>query len=409
MKRRIDELVGRVNGRFGTATWAPIHYLYRSLPPDRLAALYRDADVALVTPLRDGMNLVCKEFVACQVDAPGVLILSRMAGAAETMHEALHVNPHNIDGVADSLHRALTMRPEERATRMLALQKRERAHDVHRWVDEFLQAARRPRERMRPIGSDDFDAWLGQLLDRPLALFLDYDGTLTPIAAHPADAVLSAETRELLAACAARADTQVAVVSGRSLEDVRKLVGLTGLTYAGNHGLEISTSIGEEFRHPDIQHYEERAVALRSALTQVPVPGAWVEAKGASLTLHYRLADPARHAEIRAFATELIRDAGFQACEALCAVEARPPVGWDKGQAVLHVLRREHGVGWSERVRVIYVGDDVTDEDAFRALAGLGITFRVAERSRATQAWRPLPSVRAVCELLRWIASRPMR
>jgi trehalose 6-phosphate synthase/phosphatase len=408
LKRRIDELVGHVNGRFATPTWSPIHYLYRSLPPDRLAALYRDADVALVTPLRDGMNLVAKEYVACQVDAPGVLVLSRMAGAAETMHEALRVNPYNVDGMAENLHRALTMNREERGARMLALQQRERRYEVHRWVDAFLSSARARPAPMRPLTDADFASWLGEFLrDWPLALFLDYDGTLSPIADRPSEALLAPEMRELLATCARRPDSDVTVVSGRSLQDVRKLVGLEAIAYAGNHGLEISGPKLGEFRHEDVAHYEERAGALADRLRQSRLPGVWVEEKGASLTLHYRLADPSQHAEIRRQAYDWIRDSGFQARDALCAVEARPPVGWDKGHAVLHILRRHYGVGWSERVRVIYVGDDDTDEDAFRALSGLGVTFRVGASTRRTSASRHLPNVAAVRALLGWIARRP--
>ncbi len=139
LKREIDELVGRVNGRFGTATWTPIRYLYRSVPPERLAGLYRDANVALVTPLRDGMNLVAKEFVACQLADPGVLVLSRMAGAAETMTEALLVNPYDIDATAATLHRALGMGHPERRSRMRALRRRERSANVHVWAEKFLE------------------------------------------------------------------------------------------------------------------------------------------------------------------------------------------------------------------------------------------------------------------------------
>jgi len=141
LKREIDELVGRINGRFATSSWTPIHYFYRTLTPESLAGLYRIADVALVTPLRDGMNLVAKEYVACQTDNPGVLVLSRMAGAAETMPEALRVNPYDIDNVAYALHRALTMPERERAERMNALRQRERDNDVHAWTRRFLDTA----------------------------------------------------------------------------------------------------------------------------------------------------------------------------------------------------------------------------------------------------------------------------
>ncbi|NIM51719.1 MAG: glycosyltransferase [Gemmatimonadales bacterium] len=142
LKREIDELVGQINGRFSSATWTPIHYLYRSIPQDRLAALYRDADVALVTPLRDGMNLVAKEFVACQVDDPGVLVLSRMAGAAETMTEALLVNPYDVDDTAAKLHRALSMPLAERRSRMKQLRQREATSNVHAWARKLIARIR---------------------------------------------------------------------------------------------------------------------------------------------------------------------------------------------------------------------------------------------------------------------------
>jgi len=407
LKREIDELVGRVNGRFGTPGWSPIRYLYRSIPQERLVALYRDAEVALVTPLRDGMNLVAKEFVACQVDEPGVLVLSRMTGAAETMAEAISVNPYNVDSVAEALHRALAMSPDDRLARVRALQRRERENDLGSWLESFLVAARAPQDGLRPVDSDDFERWLGEMLQGwPLALFLDYDGTLSEIAAHPAQALLGRTMREALAACSRRADTDVTIVSGRALEDVREMVGLENVTYAGNHGLEIAGPGLATFRHPDIEHYTERAHELKRALARLAEPGVWTEAKGASLTLHFRSADPTRHLRIAEEARAIVANAGFQPRDAHCAVEARPPIGWDKGHAVLHVLRERHGPAWSERLRVVYVGDDETDEDAFRALQGLGATFCVGPADRPTQARRRLRDVAAVEALLHWVVAR---
>jgi trehalose 6-phosphate synthase/phosphatase len=408
LKREIDELVGRVNGRFATSRWSPIRYLYRSVSPERLAALYRDADVALVAPLRDGMNLVAKEYVACQTGDPGVLVLSRLAGAAETMHEALHVNPYNVDSVASVLHRALTMDEDERADRLVALQRRERLNDVHRWVSAFLESARRPMTQIRPPTDADFESWLGQFLeDRHLALFLDYDGTLTPIVGHPSKARLTRPMRSALAECAERKDTDVTIVSGRSLDDVHKLVDLDRVTYAGVHGLEIDGLGLEFFRHVDVEHYQGRAAELARCLEQVCSEGVWVEEKGASLTLHYRDAPIEEHLAIADDARTLIHAAGFQARDAHCAVEARPPIGWDKGHAVLHILRSRYGPAWSERVRVIYAGDDRTDEDAFRVLQGLGITFRIGGAEEPTLASRQLPNVDAILTLLEWLWRRP--
>jgi trehalose 6-phosphate synthase/phosphatase len=134
----VEGLVGRINGTFGTPAWTPIHYMYRSIPDAQLLALYRAADVMLVTPLRDGMNLVAKEFVATRTDEDGVLVLSEFAGAADELTDALIVNPYDADGTADAIHAALTMPVEARRARMRALRAHVLAHDVGRWASNFL-------------------------------------------------------------------------------------------------------------------------------------------------------------------------------------------------------------------------------------------------------------------------------
>src|SRR5262245_40474996 len=180
LKREIDEMVGRVNGLYGTCEWTPVQYLHQSVTPAHLAAMYRDADVALVTPLRDGMNLVAKEFIACQVDEPGVLILSRLAGVAETMEEsdALLVNPYNVEGITQPLHRALTMRREERAARIERLRERERRNDLYHWLDDFLTAAfSTPAGTPRLLDDRELERCLEEFIrGREVALFLDFDG-----------------------------------------------------------------------------------------------------------------------------------------------------------------------------------------------------------------------------------------
>ena len=139
-RNQVDALVGRINGAFGTPRWTPVHYLYRSIPDAQLLALYRAARVMLVTPVRDGMNLVAKEFVACRADEDGVLVLSEFVGAADELEDALRVNPYDVDGAADVYHRALTMSREERRARMRTLRARVREYDVHAWAESFLAA-----------------------------------------------------------------------------------------------------------------------------------------------------------------------------------------------------------------------------------------------------------------------------
>ena len=139
-RRSVEALVGRINGRFGTARWSPIHYMHRSVTSTELWALYRTATVLLVTPLRDGMNLVAKEFVACRADEDGVLVLSEFVGAAAELHEAVQVNPYDVDGSAAAYYRALTRPREERRGRMRAMRSRVTEYDVHTWSAAFLSS-----------------------------------------------------------------------------------------------------------------------------------------------------------------------------------------------------------------------------------------------------------------------------
>ncbi len=213
--------------------------------------------------------------------------------------------------------------------------------------------------------------------------------------------------RRALEACAARDDTDVAIVSGRALVDVRSMVKHEGLTFAGNHGLEIEGPDFPSFVHEDLVHYRDRSAELARELEKLAVDGAWTEAKGPTLTFHYRAVPEKLRASFIREAHEIISAAGYQPRDAHSAVEGRPPIGWDKGRAVLHILRQRYGPAWSEQVRVIYAGDDETDEDAFRLLAGLATTFRIGGADVPTAATRRLRDVAAVQSLLEWLTRRP--
>jgi trehalose 6-phosphate synthase/phosphatase len=224
LKREVDEMVGRINGRFSDRGWSPIRYLVRSVGQDELVAMYRNAKVALVTPLRDGMNLVAKEYVAAQLENDGVLILSELAGAAEELKEAILVNPYDVDEVVEALRRALSIPEDERRARMLALRHRIQAGDVQHWVRQFLRAAEgaaKRRERAAEKGGlsptdivrGRLHEWLSQR--STVALFFDYDGTLTPTTARPEDAVLSPTARRLLRQATRTPNLDVAIVSAR--------------------------------------------------------------------------------------------------------------------------------------------------------------------------------------------------
>jgi trehalose 6-phosphate synthase/phosphatase len=410
LKREIDETVGRINGRFSERGWSPIRYLVRSLPPPELVALYRQADVALVTPLRDGMNLVSKEYVAAQLEDDGVLILSELAGAADELQEALLVNPFDIEDVAEALHRALAMPADERRARMSALRHRVRANDVQAWVGRFLDAAERAAERARATVASPADAirrvlapWLGR---RPtVALFLDYDGTLTPIAPRPEDARLSEAARQTLDQAARTPNLDTVIVSGRSLADIREMVGVPALTYVGNHGFEIEGP-GISYRYDGVERWQAQLDAAAEDLAALGVAGARVERKGATLAYHVREVPEAERQRAERQAAALLRRRHLRVMPGKAIVEGRPPVPWDKGRAVLHVLVHRHGADWPSRVNALYIGDDVTDEEAFRSLEGIGRSIRVGPAATGVSyADYSLPDPEAVLQLLRWLAS----
>ena len=235
---------------------------------EQLAGFYRDSAVALVTPLRDGMNLVAKEYVACQIHETGVLILSPFAGAGGTMLEALLVNPYQMDLVAETIHSALIMGREERCRRMSQLRNRESLCDVHQWMASVLDEIdavhcaiaiassephpHRVQHHLKVLSGRDYDFYLSDYIDQSpeLNILLDYDGTLAPIASHPDLAVLPEATRKVLRHLSQMPSVSVCIMSGRSLANLKQMVAIDGITYAGSQGLEILHPDGSRFIHP---------------------------------------------------------------------------------------------------------------------------------------------------------------
>jgi trehalose 6-phosphate synthase len=148
LKREVDEAVGRINGAFAQDDWVPVHYRYRTYTQEELCAFYQAADVALITPLRDGMNLVTQEFIAAADD--GALVLSELTGAAQLMPEAVQVNPYDQEGLVRAIRTALELDPDDRQQRLQRLKKRVRELDVHRWAERFLESMRRENGTTTP-------------------------------------------------------------------------------------------------------------------------------------------------------------------------------------------------------------------------------------------------------------------
>ncbi len=252
---------------------------------------------------------------------------------------------------------------------------------------------------------DALDGLLGKAaLAKRILLFLDYDGTLTPIAKRPELAVLPGKTRRILRGMAESRRMTLGIVSGRSLGEIKRLVGIDGIYYAGNHGLEaegpgLSYLNSQAARSkPAIERlYAELAEKLRG------IGGVTVEDKGYSLAVHYRRASAAgEQAAKKIFAETAGRyraEGAVRTAENKKTLEALPPADWGKGKMLLEIIRRIGGQG--KDALTIYMGDDATDEDAFRALKPEGVTVLVSASQRDSHAGYYLRSVEEVTEFLK--------
>jgi len=415
LKEELDKEIGRIKGRFSTPNWSPIRYLHGYVSQEQLAAFYRDSSVALITPLRDGMNLIAKEFVACQTRDPGVLVLSAFAGASQSMVEALKVNPYETDQFAEIIYRAIMMPNDERELRMRLLRKREKEKDVNFWITSFLETVdyyphtSGKLEKFMPLREEDFDSFLESHVTEcsKLALLLDYDGTLAPIASHPELAILPSETKSILLTLSSMPDVHISIISGRSMDDIKKMVGIKGITYAGNHGLQIEHSDGAQFSYPVAEDHKINLEKLKKLLSNVTEPGAWVEDKGSVLTFHYREVQEDAQPRLLEEVQKYFKEASIVPHFSHKALEARPQVTWNKGRAAIYILRTLFGVDWSNRITTIFAGDDKTDEDAMKALQGMAVTFRVTSSQNVqTYANYRLPSTDSVVTMLKWIVKR---
>jgi alpha,alpha-trehalose-phosphate synthase [UDP-forming]/trehalose-phosphatase len=420
LQERVEAEVERINRQYGTVDWQPIVYIPRPLPAAGMAALYRLADVCLVTSLLDGMNLVAKEFVMCQEDLRGVLLLSELAGAIEQAPWSVPINPYDPEGVADALAGALTMPPTDRARRMEQLRAQVTRHDVYHWMAQHVRAAVRLLDARTQTG------WLFAHLDAVrahvqarahLVVVLDFDGTLAPIVDRPEEAAMVDGVRELLVALHAPPRSRVAVISGRALTDLRARVALDGLHYAGNHGLELSDPAwGAAPPAGDATGALLARCAARLRRRLADVPGVLVEDKGAGLSVHLR---PVPREAIGPVVDAVLEVVGecppgqLEVSRGTMVLEIRPAVDWDKGRAVRSLLANVAGADWPTRTAVIYVGDDRTDEDAFAALGPSGITVRVGTDAAPTAArYRlrdPHEVRRFLAALVHWLAAAPAR
>lgn len=402
LKDEIDKLVGSINGRFSRPDWTPLTYLFQSFGFPTLTALYRQADVALITPLRDGMNLIAKEYVAARGEHAGVLVLSEMAGAAQELVEAVLVNPNDIPGMARAIGAALQMPLEEQRARMLRMQARLKRYDVFRWVDDFIAAlasweSEQRRLDIRPLGaeaeSELLAAWRGA--DRRL-LLTDYDGTLSGFHAMPELARPTDEVRTLLRRLSGIAE--VVVISGRDRSTLQNWLGDIPLSLIAEHGAATRPT-GAEWQETSALRtdWKESVRALMEGAVD-RTPGSFIEEKEYSLVWHFRSADLERarsqEKELLDTLTAMTANLEVQIMRGNRILEARVP-GVNKGAAALRCLAA------GRYDFVLAIGDDFTDEDMFAALPAECWTIRVGlQATRARFNLNDQPQVLHLLERL---------
>jgi len=380
MKREIDQTIGNINGKFGKVHWTPIIYQYKALDQIKLSGLYRSSDVMLVTPIRDGMNLMAKEYLACQTDGLGVLILSEMAGAAKELGESIVVNPNDISGMAESIKEALEMTEEEQKQRNKIMQIRLRRYDVTRWADDFVTALVRFREEQKKLKSriatrDDLkDTSASFHKAEKRLILLDYDGTLMPFSKKPHQAYPSREVLTVLEKLSSDERNDVVIISGRDKDTLQDWLGNLNLTLIAEHGAWTKRPGSKwEASEKKMPEWKEHILSMLEVHSD-RLPRSHVEEKEFSLVLHYRESDPEQSAiRIKELADELISltsNKGINVIQGSKNIEVRSS-GINKGIAASKIISA------GEYDFIFSAGDDTTDEDLFKILPKDAHTYRV--------------------------------
>lgn len=379
LKRETDELVGRVNGKFSTVSWTPIWYFYRALPFSDLIDLYISSKVALITPIRDGMNLVAKEYVATRINKDGVLILSEMAGASKEMNGALLINPNSFEDFANNLDRALSMPIEEQQKRMTSLQKRVKRYNVEKWATEFLKSLEETKAlkssflAKKLVGEYEQNFITDYSQKKNKLILLDYDGTLVGFEDNPQDAKPNAELYKLLDKISTQKNTTLVLISGRDRETFQKWFGHKNYDLVTDHGvwlyqnnewiaLERLKTDWMDNIYPILETFVDRT------------PGTFIERKNFSLAWHYRIADPElakiRTIELNTVLTSMVSNNDLSVLKGNKVIEIKSS-NVNKGRATSRIILQQN----FDFIAVI--GDDWTDEYMFEEAPEYAYTIKV--------------------------------
>ncbi|UKJ05832.1 bifunctional alpha,alpha-trehalose-phosphate synthase (UDP-forming)/trehalose-phosphatase [Solitalea lacus] len=405
LKEEVDRLVSNINAKYGTLSWQPIQYFYRSFTIDLLSALYKNADIALVTPMRDGMNLVSKEYVASKIDETGVLILSEMAGASRELNDALIINPNDLEQYVNALVEALEMPKEEQIRRMRAMREIVSKFNIQHWVKVFMQRLDDVKyiqlklsvREISPVIKDMIkERYLNQ---EKRLLFLDYDGTLVDFHNNPLLAWPDADLFELLQKLINDRKNTVVLISGRKHETLEEWFGHLNLNIVAEHGAWIKRK-GKNWQHHEIEtNWKSDAYSIMHTFDE-RTPRSFIEEKSYSIAWHYRNVEndlgELRAKELVENLKYLTGDKGLQIMQGNKVIEVKS-TEVNKGKAAKKWIDHHH------YDFILAVGDDYTDEDTFKAMPKHAITIKVGGTSSEASFYLHSPT--SVRELLKSLCS----
>ncbi len=402
LKKEMDELVGRLNGRYGTIGWMPVWYFYKSLSRLEMIELYSSADIALITPTRDGLNLNAKEYIACRTDNTGVLVLSEMAGASKELGESLIVNPNNRHEVADTIHQALNMSVADQIKRNSVLKKRLSIYNEERWANDFINSLKGVKDLQESNYTKKVNsAIIKKLVDEYKAsknriIFLDYDGTLTGFHKDPQKAMPDEELYDIVENLTETKDNTVVIISGRDKETLSKWFNqYEKLAFIAEHGVW-NKNPNSEWKMTD--HIDKEWMEIIEPVLQNFVdrtPRSFIEHKNYSLVWHYRDADPdmgqQRAWELKDDLKNYIANLNLEIMDGDKVIEIKN-AGINKGRAALNKI------GNNEFDFMLALGDDWTDEYTFNSLPESAHTIKVGTKSTAAKYY--INDVKSVRKLL---------
>ncbi len=401
LKEQVDTLVGRINGQFGGFDWVPIQYFYRSLSFNHLITLYQEAHIAMITPLRDGMNLVAKEYIASkEISKTGVLILSEMAGASNELMDAVVVNPQDREDMADAIRIALEMNKKEQAFRLNNMQETLKKYDVKHWATTFLNVQKQLMEEQKTknilrIRKEIKEELLSDYQSaKKRLIILDYDGTLMNFDPDPQAVIPDDALMDMLRALTAAQGNHLVVNSGRDRATLEEWLGPLGIDMAAEHGVWIKSKDAWQRNTGLTTDWKKSVIEVLETMVE-RTPGSFIEEKEFSVAWHYRRVDKdfgeKRVREFKDVLLYLTANLDLQVLEGNKVVEVKN-AGVNKGKASLNWINAQD---WDF---ILAIGDDHTDEDTFRVLPPKAYSVKVGLASSA--ALYNLVSVEAVRSLL---------